>query len=261
MSPGLLLPSASLARREIVRFSRERGRVIGALATPLVFWLFLGSGFGESFRPPGAAEGGNYRLYALPGAALLVVLFTAIFSTISIIEDRREGFLQAVLVSPAPRAAIVLGKMLGGSVLATIQALALLLLGPVGGARLRVADLLPAAGVLWIVAFGTTGLGFLGAWRTESVQGYHSFMNLILMPLWILSGALFPAEGAAGWIRVVMFANPLTYGLASLRRCLEPERGGFPSTSLSLGVCVLFALATGAVSLLLVRRRGTEVLP
>ncbi|MGH7149495.1 MAG: ABC transporter permease, partial [Planctomycetota bacterium] len=124
MSPGLLLPSASLARREIVRFFRERGRVIGALATPLVFWLFLGSGFGESFRPPGAAEGANYRVYALPGAALLVVLFTAIFSTISIIEDRREGFLQAVLVSPAPRAAIVLGKMLGGSVLATIQALA-----------------------------------------------------------------------------------------------------------------------------------------
>ncbi|HET6202443.1 MAG TPA: ABC transporter permease [Planctomycetota bacterium] len=263
MTPGLLLPSASLAHREFVRFFRERGRVIGALATPLVFWLFIGSGFGDSFRPPGAPSEANYRAYALPGASLLVVLFTAIFSTISIIEDRREGFLQAVLVSPAPRTAIVLGKLAGGSALATIQALLVLLLGSLAGAKVRAAGLLPAAGVLWIVAFGLTGLGFVGAWRADSVQGYHSFMNLLLMPLWILSGALFPPEGASGWIRVAMFADPLTYGLAALRRCLDPSDPaalGLPSTGLSLGVCVLFGLLACAASVFLVRRPGRGAL-
>ena len=111
----LLRPTATLWWREIVRFYRQRSRIVGALATPLLFWLLLGSGFAESFRPPGTSESTGYAAYFYPGVMVMVVLFTAIFSTISVIEDRREGFLQAVLVAPVARSTVVLGKILGGA--------------------------------------------------------------------------------------------------------------------------------------------------
>src|SRR3972149_10598402 len=112
-----LLPTWSLFAREVLRFVRQPGRVLGSLGTPLLFWLLLGSGFGRTFRPPGMAEGMDYLTYFFPGTVLLVVLFTAIFSSISVIQDRTEGFLQGVLVAPVPRLAIVLGKVLGGATL------------------------------------------------------------------------------------------------------------------------------------------------
>src|SRR3954463_3636063 len=122
-SPGLLLPAFSLAKRELVRFLRQRHRVIGALATPIVFWLLIGGGMGRSF------QGGNYLQFFFPGTVILILLFTAIFATISIIEDRREGFLQSVLVAPVPRWAMVLGKIVGGSLIALVQGLLFLVLG------------------------------------------------------------------------------------------------------------------------------------
>src|SRR5918994_6431571 len=123
-------PSLSLCHRELVRFLRQRHRIIGALATPIVFWLLIGAGMNRSFRAdvPG---GGNYLQYFFPGTILMVVLFTAIFSTISVIEDRREGFLQGVLVAPVSRIQIVLGKILGGTTLAVAQAGVFLLLAPI----------------------------------------------------------------------------------------------------------------------------------
>src|SRR3954452_3440995 len=132
-APGMLLPAVSLAKRELVRFLRQRNRVIGALATPVVFWLLIGAGMGRSFRAEGAPQDYGYLQFFFPGTVLMILLFTAIFSTISIIEDRREGFLQSVLVAPVPRMAIVLGKVLGGTVLAFGQALLFLLLAPTVG--------------------------------------------------------------------------------------------------------------------------------
>ena len=148
------------------------------------------------------------------------MLFTSIFSTISIIEDRREGFLQSVTVAPIPRSSIVLGKILGGTILSLLQAVILLLLIPFIGISLDLVSFLVVVVTLLIVAFGLTGLGFLIAWRMDSTQGFHAIMNLFLIPLWLLSGALFPASGAAGWLHVVMQLNPLTYGLAALREGL-----------------------------------------
>ena len=127
----LALTTGTLVQRELVRFLRQKHRWAGALATPLIFWLFLGSGLGQSFRAP--QEGMTYLQYILPGTMALVCLFTAVFSTISIIEDRHAGLLQAVLVSPAPRAGIVLGKMGGAAALAFVQAALFLLLLPVLG--------------------------------------------------------------------------------------------------------------------------------
>jgi ABC-2 type transport system permease protein len=122
----------------------------------------------------------------------MILLFTAIFSTISIIEDRREGSCQGVLVAPVSRMSIVLGKVLGGTALAFGQGLLFLLLGPLAGLKLTAGGFVAALGFMLVLAFALTALGFCIAWRMTSTQGFHAVMNLFLMPLWFLSGALFP---------------------------------------------------------------------
>ena len=206
----------SLWRRELVRFFRQPSRIAGAVGSPLLFWLFIGSGLSGSFRLPGA-EGLDYLEYFFPGTVTLVVLFAAIFSTISIIEDRREGFLQGVLAAPVPRAAIAAGKVLGGATLAWLQGAAFLLLAPAAGLRLSAPSLLAAAGVLALLAVALTAIGFACAWSVDSVQGFHAIMNLLLVPLWLLSGAVFPLTGAPAWLAALMRVDPLTYGVAALR--------------------------------------------
>lgn len=244
------MPVVSLWRREVVRFLRQRSRVIGALGTPIVFWLVIGSGLGRSFRPPGTAEGENVHFleYAFPGTLAMIVLFTAIFAMISIIEDRKAGFLQAVIASPASRLSIVMGKVLGSTTLAMGQAGLFLFLAPMAGVPLTIAGVLATMAVLLLVSLGLSGLGFLIAWPMDSTQGFHAIMNLGLMPMWLLSGAIFPAGGASGWLRAIMAANPLTYGVSAIRRAMGAGGGaiiaGEPSAALSLVVTVLFAALT-----------------
>src|SRR5512147_1213291 len=138
----MLLATYTLWLREIVRFYRDRSRVLGALASPLVFWFLIGSGLGRSFRGgPAQPLPGGYLEYFYPGTLALILLFTAIFSTISLIEDRQAGFLQGVLVAPVPRSAIVLGKILGGTTLAALQGGVFLLLAPFAHVAVRLADL------------------------------------------------------------------------------------------------------------------------
>src|SRR5262252_2843015 len=132
-----LLPVIALWRREMVRFVRQRSRISGAFAQPLVFWLLLGGGLNASFRPAGAGAGTNYVEYFYPGTIALVLLFTAIFATISTVEDRREGFLQGVLVAPISRTSVVLGQALGGTTLALVQGIIFLLLAPLAGIHLN----------------------------------------------------------------------------------------------------------------------------
>ncbi|HEX8914137.1 MAG TPA: ABC transporter permease [Humisphaera sp.] len=258
-SGGLWLPALSLAKREWVRFLRQPHRVVGALATPIVFWLLIGLGMGRSFRGDGLPGGGNYLEFFFPGTVLMILLFTAIFSTISIIEDRREGFLQGVLVAPVPRSAIVLGKVLGGSGLALAQGLIVLLLGPLAGLHLTVGGFLEAAGLMAVVAFALTTLGFCIAWPMTSTQGFHAVMNLFLMPMWFLSGALFPPRADTfAPLRWVMQLNPLTYGLAGIRRALysgSAEAAGLPGWGLCVGVSVGSAAALFAVATWVARRR------
>jgi len=248
-APGLLLPALSLGKRELVRFLRQRSRVIGALVTPLVFWLLVGGGMGRSFQASGLPDGANYLQYFFPGTVLMILLFTAIFSTISIIEDRREGFLQSVLVAPVPRLAIVLGKVLGGTALAFGQALLFLLLGPLVGVRPSPAGAALALGLMALIAFALTALGFCIAWRMSSTQGFHAVMNLFLMPMWFLSGALFPVQNASAPLRWIMRLNPLTYGLGGLRRALYlgtpnagPE-GGLITNEITVAFIVTAAFA------------------
>jgi ABC-2 type transport system permease protein len=247
----------ALARREVIRFVRQPSRVVGALLPPVLAWVLIGAGFGESFRVPGVAPGAgeSYFAYFYPGTVVLVVLFASIFATISVIEDRREGFLQAVVVSPASPLAVASGKVLGGTVLSLVQGGALLLFVPVLGLPVRGPDLALAVAVLVLLSLALTGLGFSIAWSLESTQGFHAIMNLFLFPLWFLSGAFFPASSAPVWLRAVMAANPLTYGVAALRTALSPAPPpGLPSPGLSLAVTTGFALAMLALSAAVVAR-------
>ena len=255
MSP-FVLAVLTLWQRELVRFYRQPSRVLGALAPPVLFWLLIGSGLGPSFRAPGAG-GTSYLAWFFPGVVILILLFTAIFSEISIIEDRREGFLQAVLVSPAPRFAVVLGKVLGGTTLALLQSVLFLLLGFAIGLRpASAAAVAVLAAVLFLLAFGLAALATAIAWGLDSTQGFHAIMNLFLIPMWLLAGTLFPVAGTPGWLGAVMRANPLTYGVVALRRALTPAHAaGLPGLGVSLAVTAgCAALAFGAAGWVASRR-------
>ena len=247
-------PAVALWHRDVVRFLRQKNRIVSALVTPLVFWVLLGAGFSSSFRPGG--EQASYLTYFFPGTLVLIMLFTAIFSTISVIEDRREGFLQGVLVAPVSPGAIVLGKFLGGTTLAVGQAAVFCALAPFAGISFPL-HLLPALLAAFVlVGFSMTGLGFLVAWPMDSTQGFHAIMNVVLMPLWMVSGALFPlprGPSVIGWIGAI---NPVTYGVAAIRRSLGgPSAVGMPGIALSLAVTLAFCTLTFAGSWALVERR------
>lgn len=243
--PGLFLPALSLCRREMVRFLRQRNRIIGALATPIVFWLLIGGGMGSSFSAGSMPGGENYMVYFFPGTILMILLFTAIFSTISIIEDRHEGFLQSVLVAPVSRMSIVLGKVLGGAILAFAQGLIFLLLAPTVGIHLTVTTLAVTCLMMLLISLALTALGVCIAWKMSSTQGFHAIMNLFLLPMWFLSGAMFPADKVAfAPLKWMMLVNPLTWGMTALRRGLYIHDGlwaALPSLLPGMIVTVVFA--------------------
>lgn len=252
----LLLPTATLWWRECVRFYRDRTRAWSSVMTALLFWVLIGFGLAGSFRPAGMpAEMGAIE-YLFPGTVVFVVLLTATIGTFSLIEDRREGFLQGVVVAPIPRAAIVLGKVLGGTTMAMVQGALLLPLAPFLGIEVSAIGLALAVAALFLLAFALTSLGFILAWRMESIQGFHGIVNLLLMPMWFLSGALFPVEGAAGALELVMRANPVTYGLAVFRRALYAGEVAIPvAPTTGWIVTIAFALVLFVVATAVARRR------
>jgi ABC-2 type transport system permease protein len=259
-SAGVLLPAFTLWWREIVRFYRQRARVVGVIVSPLLFWVVIGSGFGTSFRSGQGAGQERSLNYLFPGMLVMIVLFTAIFTMMSVIEDRKEGFLLSVLVAPVPRAAIVLGKVLGGTTLAAVQGLICLVFAPLVDIHMTIASFGLIALTVFLVSFALTALGFAIAWPMDSTQAFHAIINLFLIPLWLLSGALFPVSGASPWIRALMYANPLTYGVEALRTLMYPEA---PSTlAFSLTACiltlVLFALFMFGLAFALANRRTTK---
>src|SRR5579875_1381952 len=239
----------SLWWREMKRFWRQPSRVVGAVLQPIVFWLLLGMGLNGSFRPPGAFPTMTYMEYFYPGVVLLVLLFTAIFSTISTIEDRRQGFLQGVLVAPISPLVIVLGQCLGSTTLALLEGAVFLLLA-----------------VMAIIGMGLSGLGLTIAWRMESTQGFHAIMNLILIPSWLLSGAFFPVAGVPSWFRWIMQGNPLTYDMGLLRSALYMGSSKMVSASsgpenitVSIIVAAIFTLFAFACAVTMARREASGV--
>jgi ABC-2 type transport system permease protein len=209
----------------------------------------------------------SYQEYFFPGVAVLIILFTAIFSTISIIEDRREGFLQGVLVAPIPRLALVLGKLCGGTALALIQAALFLAVGPllslIGLAPaihtgLTIANAVPVLLFLGLLGLTLTALGYVIAWPMDSIHGFHAIMSVFLMPMWLLSGAFFPGTESR-WLSWIIRLNPLTYGVAGLRRLMARNAesvSDLPSFGMCLIVTVVFGVCCTGGAVWLTERRS-----
>jgi len=255
---GVWLPAFSLWWREVIRFYRQKSRVVGVIASPLVFWLVIGSGFGTSFRAGDAAGQQHYLDYFYPGALIMIVLFTSIFTMMSVIEDRKEGFLLSVLVAPVPRSAVVLGKVLGGTTLSAIQGLIFLVFAPLVGVHIGLVQFLLVILVVFLVSFALTALGFAIAWPMDSNQAFHAIINLFLIPLWLLSGSLFPLSGASGWLKVLMQINPLTYGVEALRTLLYPGSPSQFSLTFSMSMLTLFTLIMFVLAFAIANRRSTK---
>lgn len=237
----------ALTGREMLKFLRDRSRVFGALGQPLALWLLLGLGFQNTFQPPQGAPDGGYMAFLFPGILALVLLFTAIFSTISIVEERTSGFLQAVMIAPTPRTALVFGTALGGTLLATMQALLFLLVLPFMDLSPGVLGLGMVVAICLCTGLAFTALGFVIAWRMETTRGFHAVMNLGLLPLWFLSGAMFPVEGAAPVLRWLMWGNPVSYAVSGLRHGLN----GFSEVSSALAAPVVCIGVTGGFAVLM----------
>ncbi|MEW8957867.1 MAG: ABC transporter permease [Moorella sp. (in: firmicutes)] len=208
--------------REFIRFIRERSRIIGMIGQPLLYLLIVGQGISAAmgFRGVPADIPVNYVQFMYPGILAMSVLFTSIFSGVSIIWDREFGFLKEVLVAPVPRWATAIGKALGGSTVAIIQAVIMLLLAPLINVSLSPVIILQVLGILFLISLGLTFLGIAIASRMATMEGFQMFMNFLVNPMFFLSGAMFPMTNLPGWMSFLMKIDPLTYGVDALRRLI-----------------------------------------
>jgi ABC-2 type transport system permease protein len=216
--------------RDVLRFLRDRSRIFGSLAQPLLFLFALGFGLGGALGRVGGGAGLGgipYIEFLYPGILCMTVLFTALFSAISIVWDREFGFLREVLVAPVSRTAVALGKVAGGSTVAMFQAAIIMLLGPFLGVRYDLGKIVLMLLVLLLLAAVITSLGILIAARQKTMEGFQVIMQFILMPMLFLSGAFFPfssSSPAASTLKVIGQLNPMSYGVDALRQiALSPR--------------------------------------
>ena len=203
--------------RQIKRYFRSRSRIIGSLGQPVLFLVALGFGLQSSFASAGQ---GNYIQFLAPGIIAMSILFAAAFSGIEIIWDRQLGFLKETLVAPVSRFSIMLGRTLGGTTTASFQGILVLVISLIIGFQPDLISIIPALGFMILIALIFTALGTVIGCKLEDMQGFQLIMNFVMMPIFFLSGALFPLDTAPAALRVVAYFNPLTYGVDGLRAVL-----------------------------------------
>lgn len=223
--------------RETKRYIRYRSRILTSVVTPLLWLLIFGTGLGSAIRFGGIP--GGYQAFIYPGIIGQTILFTTIFSGLSVITDRQYGFLKEILVAPITRPSIVLGKSLGIGTAALIQGVILLLLSFVVGVTMTVQIFLISVGLIILIALGFAGLGLLIASVTDSLEGFNLIMSFIVLPIFLLSGALFPVTGLPEWLQFAVYLDPLTYGVDALRGVILNES----ALPLELNVAVMTAFA------------------
>ncbi len=207
--------------REMKKFVRAKTRFVASLATPFFFLAFLGFGFNASFNFPGLPSGLNYVDFLAPGIVAMVLLFSSMFAGISVIWDRQFGFLKEIMVAPVSRTSIVVGRIMAGITTGVIQGIVIMLLSILLG--LNVVSILGVvASLVFIVLISSSfvALGLAFASRMEDMQGFQLIMNFLIMPVFLLSGALFPIENLPVWIAALSYINPFTYGVDGLRATL-----------------------------------------
>lgn len=200
--------------RDLTRHFRDRVRLLSSISRPILWLLIMGSGLKASFN----TEGKTYAHFIFPGIIAMNLIFAAMQSTISIIWDREFGFLKEILVAPISRTSIVLGKTLSGSTIAFIEGLIVLAFVPFIKINIPIANLVLLLPAMFFIAFACTTLGIVIAARMTSFEGFGVISNFIIMPMFFLSGAMFPTDNLPRWISFIMRINPLTYGVDLLRR-------------------------------------------
>ncbi len=221
--------------RDLVHFVRAPTRLLGVVVQPTLMWLILGTGLRSSVSIAGSR---NYQTYFFPGILAMIILFTAIFATISLIEDRQVGFLKAVLVAPGSRLSLVLGKISGVTTVVFVQVGLFLLLAPFAGYSLAKIAWGQFTLAVLLTTLLITSIGVIMAWKFDSVQSYHAIMSVVLVPMWIVSGAMFPVSG--NWVDWIIRINPMSYAVAALRLSLDTDY----ISKLWLGESMIFLLLT-----------------
>ena len=228
--------------RDVLRYSRDRLRLLASLAQPLLFLLIFGTGLSSSLRGIGGGLGGapsiNYVQFIYPGIIGMAVLFTSIFSAMSIVWDREFGFLKEVLVAPIDRSAIAIGKALGGSTQAMVQGILLLVLAPIVGVTLTPLAVIELIPLIFVLAFALTTLGVVLAAGIKSMQGFQAVINFLMMPIFFLSGALFPLGNLPWWMTGLTRIDPAAYGIDPLRRVILGASGVPAAVTDRLGLTV-----------------------
>jgi ABC-2 type transport system permease protein len=236
--------------RDTIRYFREKSQLYGSIVRPLLWLFILGMGLRGSFQLSGNI---SYTQFIFPGIVAMAVIFTSIQSAITIIWDREFGFLKEILVAPVPRTSITIGKCLSGTTLSLIQAGIIMLLSPLVHVRIHPANIVPLVLVVSITSFALTGVGVLIAARMTSFQGFGTIMNFVVMPMWFLSGAMFPPQNLPSWLNVMVRINPLTYGVDLIRRLVLNI--GYYSPWFDLAFLVVFGFVMVAIAVLAFNRR------
>ncbi len=233
-------------QREMKRYIRSKSRIIGTLGQPVLFLVALGYGLGPVFARAGQ---GNYLEFIAPGIIGMTIIFTSIFNGMQIIWDRQFGFLKETMVAPVSRLSIMFGRTLGGATVATVQGTLVLGIAMVAGFRPALAGIIPAIIVMLLAALLFSALGIAVASKLKDMQGFQLIMNFLIMPLFFLSGALFPLNNVPAALRAVASFDPLSYGVDALRYFLIGPAGTAFPLALDLGVLVVvtgFFLALGS---------------
>jgi ABC-2 type transport system permease protein len=204
--------------RELIRFWRDRMRMVSGLVQPVLWLLVMGTGLSNLMARGGG--GVDLKTFIFPGVCAMSVMFTAMFSAGSIVWDREFGFLREMLVAPVSRSAIVIGKCFGGALVATCQGAVIVLLAGLAGVPYDPVLLLTLLGEMFLGAFALTGFGVMMAARIKSMQSFFGLMQMAMMPMMFLSGALYPLSGLPGWLSVLTRFNPLTYAVDPLRHAV-----------------------------------------
>jgi len=221
VAPTLNITGAvSIWQRELIRFFRERTRSTTSLVQPLLYLLVFGTGLGAAVRR--SAVGGNYRIFLLPGVIVMTALFTSMMSGMSVVWDREFGFLKEILVAPVSRPSVIAGKVSGGATTASMQGLAILIFSPIIGLHLNVLHVLKVIPALILFALSVNLLGVAIASRTQTMQTFFVIQNFVMLPLFFLSGAVFPINTVPAWLRALATIDPATYAVDSIRRALIP---------------------------------------
>ena len=222
--------------RDIVRYTRDRVRLLISLAQPLLYLAVFGVGLssslgGRGVGGAGAAQSIGYVKFMFPGVVGMAILFNAIFSAMSIVWDREFGFLREILVAPINRSAVAIGKALGGATQAMVQGLIMLVFAPVAGVHLSLLSVVEVIPLLFVLAFSLSALGVAVSARMRSMQGFQMVMNLLMMPMFFLGGSLFPLNSLPGWMTVLTRLDPVAYGISSVRHVVLAG-AGVPSSVL-----------------------------